>query len=85
MVFKVISSEQIRAARAMLHWTAEDLAAAANIGVATIRRMEVMKGIPSGQVRTLHAIQEALENAGIEFLGSREDSPGVRLHTRRDQ
>jgi len=41
--------------------------------------MEVMEGVPSGQVRTLLAIKEALESAGIEFLGTPDDQPGVRL------
>jgi hypothetical protein len=44
--------------------------------------MEVMEGMPSGQVRTLMAIKEALENAGVEFIGTPEDHPGVRLLTR---
>jgi len=38
-----------------------------------------MAGIPSGQVRTLKAIKEALEGAGVEFLGTPTDGPGVRL------
>ena len=41
--------------------------------------MEVMDGIPSGQVRTLVAIEEAFGAAGIEFIGTSEDAPGVRL------
>jgi hypothetical protein len=45
--------------------------------------MEVMEGVPSGQVRTLMAIKEALENAGVEFIGTPEDHPGVRLLTKR--
>jgi hypothetical protein len=45
--------------------------------------MEVMEGVPSGQVRTLMAIKEALENAGVEFIGAPEDHPGVRLLTKR--
>jgi hypothetical protein len=41
--------------------------------------MEVMDGIPSGQVRTLIAIENAFGAAGIEFIGTPEDAPGVRL------
>jgi len=44
--------------------------------------MEVMEGVPSGQVRTLLAIKEALESAGVEFIGSLTDNPGVRLKTK---
>lgn len=38
-----------------------------------------MDGVPSGQVRTLIAIKEALEAAGVEFIGTPDDRPGVRL------
>jgi len=41
--------------------------------------MEVMEGVPAGQVRTLQAIKMALEAAGVEFVGTPEDRPGVRL------
>jgi len=75
----LISSAQIRAARALLRWSAVDLSAASGIGTATLQRMEVMEGVPSGQVRTLLAIKEALEAAGVEFIGTPDDRPGVRL------
>lgn len=75
----MISSAQIRAARALLRWSAVDLSAASGIGTATLQRMEVMEGVPSGQVRTLLAIKEALEAAGVEFIGTPDDRPGVRL------
>jgi len=77
----MISTGQVRAARALLRWTAEDLANAAEVGVATIRRMEVLDGVPAGNVKTLIAIQQALEDAGIEFIGSPDDGPGVRLRS----
>jgi len=75
----MISTEQIRAARALLRWTAQNLADASGIGVATIRRMELMDGVPSGQVRTIEALRVALEAAGVEFVGSPSDAPGVRM------
>jgi hypothetical protein len=58
------------------------LADASGVGVATIRRMEVTEGVPSGQIRSLLAIQSALEAAGVEFVGSPYDNPGVRLKTK---
>lgn len=79
----MISSAQIKAARALLGWTAQELADVSEVGVATIRRMEVMEGVPSGNTKTLSAIQAALEEAGIEFIGSPNDSPGVRLRTQK--
>lgn len=78
----MISTDQIRAARALLRWSAQQLADASGVGVATIRRMEVVDGIPSGQIRSLLAIQTALVSAGVEFVGSPTDNPGVRLKTK---
>ncbi len=75
----MISSEQIRAARALIRWSALDLAQNTGIGVATIRRIEMADGIPSSNAKTLDQIQKTFEAAGIEFVGTPEDSPGVRL------
>jgi len=65
----------------MLRITADELAASSGVGVATIRRFELMFGVPSGNARSLESIQLALENSGIEFIGSPDDRPGVRLKT----
>jgi transcriptional regulator with XRE-family HTH domain len=75
----VIISEQIRAARQLLRITADDLANLSGVGVATIRRYELMTGVPSGNARSVEAIQQALEANGVEFVGTPEDRPGVRL------
>lgn len=58
------------------------LSQASGVGTATLQRMEVMQGVPSDQVRALVAIQEALELAGVEFIGSPADNLGVRLKTK---
>ena len=81
----MISTEQIRAARALLRWTAQKLADVSGVGVATIRRIELMDGVPSGQVRTIEALRGALEDAGVEFVGSPSDRPGVRLKLAGDK
>ncbi|WP_183943356.1 helix-turn-helix transcriptional regulator [Sphingomonas sp. BK580] len=73
-----------KAARALLDWTAEDLAKAASIGVATIRRFETGAEI---RAETSIAIQGALETGGVEFVeagatmrpGKSAAGPGVRL------
>lgn len=75
----MITSDQIRAARALLNWSADDLAKSANVGIATIRRFELQRGIPTGQVRILESIKSALESNGIDFVGTPDDCPGVRL------
>ena len=77
----MITSGQIRAARALLKWSATDLSQKSQVGTATSQRMEVMEGVPSGNVRTLSAIQATLEKAGVEFIGSPVDAPGVRLRS----
>lgn len=74
-----LSSAQLRAARALLRWSALDLAKAAKIGVATIRRVEVIDGvIPVTQANEL-AIRRALEAAGVEFIDENGGGAGVRL------
>ena len=75
----MISSCQVRAARALLRWSALDLAQRSGIGVATIRRLELVDGVPSSNARTLMQIQHSLEAAGIEFIGTPDDGPGLRL------
>ena len=75
----MISSHQIRAARALLLWSAEVLAKESGVGVATIRRLELAQGLPSSNVNTLSAIKTALESAGVEFLGTPQQGAGVRF------
>ena len=74
-----ISSDQIRAARALLRWSAQKLAAESGVGIATIKRYEVMEGVPAGNSRVINALRAALESGGVEFIGSPEDGPGVRM------
>lgn len=81
----MISGLHIRAARALLRWSAKDLAEASNVGVATIRRYELHDGVPPGTINILNTIQTALEAAGIEFLGTSEDGPGVRLKSKSNR
>ena len=81
----MITSGQIRAGRALLRWSSADLSKNSGVGTATIQRMEVMEGVPSGQVRTIEALRVALEAAGVEFVGSPSDAPGVRLRGRPEE
>ena len=81
MLKALITTNQIRAARALIRWTALDLAESSGIAISTIKRYELMDGVPAGNVKTLVAIQQALEVAGIEFIGSPDDGPGVRLRS----
>ena len=80
----MITSGQIRAARALLKWHASELAVKSGIGIATIKRYEVAESVPNAHVKTLTAIKAALEAAGIEFIGTPDKNPGVRLLTDKD-
>lgn len=79
----MITSEQIRAARSMLRITVADLSLASGVGIATIKRIEAHSGIPPANARTLDLLGKALTVGGIEFVGSPEDRPGVRLSSRQ--
>jgi len=74
----LITSRQIKAARALLGLTAAKLAEISNIGFTTIIRLESFDGVPAGNVKTLEAVQSALEKAGIEFIGTPDSGAGVR-------
>ena len=64
----------------MLKWSGVELSRIAGVSLSSIRRVEASSGVPEGQqVKTLLAIQQALEKGGIEFIGTPEDAPGVRL------
>lgn len=75
----MITSGQIRAARAFLKWTGKELAEASGVAFSTLMRLETGEGVPGAQAKTLETIQKAFESAGIEFIGTPEDGPGVRL------
>jgi transcriptional regulator with XRE-family HTH domain len=78
-----LSSPQIRAARALLRWTAADLAAAANIGVTTVRRAELTDSETAMTRANDLAVRQALEAAGVEFIDENGGGAGVRLRDRQ--
>lgn len=76
---KTITGAQLRAARALIRWSADDLAKAANVGVATVRRAEAADGPINMVPNNLTAIRQALENAGVILVEENGQGPGVRL------
>ncbi|WP_058835063.1 helix-turn-helix domain-containing protein [Luteimonas abyssi] len=82
----MISSAQMRAARALLGIDQRTLARMAGISLPTIQRMEASDGTVRGVVGTLTRVVEALEAAGIELIGNDQPSQargrGVRLKER---
>ena len=78
----MITSAQIKAARALLGITVANLAELAGVGFTTIIRLESADGVPNGNIKTFEAVQKAFEKAGIEFIGTSEDGAGVRFKSR---
>jgi transcriptional regulator with XRE-family HTH domain len=70
-----MSPAQSRAARALLDWSQETLAARASVSVTTLRNFERGASVPV--TNNLAAIRTALETAGVEFTNG--GAPGVRL------
>ena len=80
-----LASAQIRAARALLRWSAADLARQSRLGVNTIRRAEVADQGTSLTAANELAIRSALEAAGVEFIDENGGGPGVRLRKRQQK
>ena len=76
---KPITGAQLRAARALLKWSAQDVADAAQLGVATIRRAESEDGEIGATPANAAAIRRALESAGVQFIAENGGGAGVRL------
>lgn len=80
--FPMITGSQIRAARALLGWTTQELSARCGVHYATLSKAEQIDDVPNVRATTLAAVQKALETAGIIFMDgsySGEAGPGVRL------
>ena len=78
-----LTSEVIRAARALLRWDQRNLAKASSISLPTIKRLESKPGALEAHTSTVEAITRALENAGVEFIAENGGGPGVRLRKRQ--
>jgi transcriptional regulator with XRE-family HTH domain len=74
-----VSIRQIKAARALLAWSQQELAAAADVSVPTIKRLEASDGPLGGRSETGEKIRKALQGAGVEFISDDGGGPGVRL------
>ena len=79
----MISSAQMRAARALLGIDQRQRAALAGVSLPTIQRMEASDGNVRGVVESLTRVVEALDAAGIALIGEGAASPsggrGLRL------
>src|SRR5688572_20797275 len=74
----VLTPAQLRAARALLGWSREDLADKSGVGANTTKDFEINDSNP--KLRTVQMWMRSLEQAGVIFLNETEaDGPGVRL------
>ena len=79
----MMTSGQLRAARALLGIDQKALASLADVSLPTIQRMEASEGVVRGTVETLTKVIEALHRAGVDLIGDNARSEaggrGVRL------
>ena len=78
-----VSIRQVKAARALLAWSQEQLSEAAKVSLPTIKRLEAIDGPLGGRSQTTCRIKQALEKAGVEFIDENGGGPGVRLRHAR--
>ena len=78
-----ITSELIRAARALLRWEQRDLAQASGVSLTTIKRLEITPGTLAAHSSTVAALRRALESAGIEFTNGSAPGVCIRIKGRR--
>lgn len=74
----MITSAQIRSARGLLNWSRKELAEHSGVSFASMMRLESFVGVPASNFKTLEAIKNAFEEAGVEFIGTPEEGAGVR-------
>ncbi len=78
----MLDGAQLRGARAMLGWSAGQLAAASKVSLATIQRAETGDGPVRMTAANVELIRRTLEAAGVEFIPENGGGVGVRLRTR---
>ena len=74
-----LTGAQIRAARALVRWSAAELAKQAKLGRITITRAESVDGKTSLTEANADAVRRALEAAGVEFIPENGGGAGVRM------
>ena len=74
---------QVKAARALLAWSQQDLARASGVSAPTLGRLEAADGVLGGRSETAVKIRAALEKAGVEFIDENGGGVGVRLRKPR--
>ena len=79
----LVTTRQIKAARALLGWSQADLAHWSGVSEPTVARLESVDGELGGREGTGDKIRTAIEAAGVEFIQENGGGLGVRLRKRR--
>lgn len=79
----MVTTRQIKAARALLGWSQADLARHSGVSEPTIARLEAADGDLGGRENTGQKIRDAIENAGIQFFEENGGGEGARLRKPR--
>lgn len=77
MSIPTVSIRQIKAARALLGWSQEELAEKSGVSTPTVKRLESSEGPLGGRAETATKLIRALEAGGVAFINGGQ--PGVRL------
>jgi predicted transcriptional regulator len=80
-----VSIRQVKAARALLGWSQDDLAKHSGVSAPTVKRLEAAEGDIGGRAETGEALVTALQDAGVEFISENGGGAGVRLTKRQRQ
>jgi predicted transcriptional regulator len=79
----MVTTRQIKAARALLGWSQADLARNSGVSEPTIARLEAADGDLGGRENTGQKIRGAIEAAGIQFFEENGGGEGARLRKPR--
>ena len=74
-----MTGEQLRAGRAVLKMTRDQLAEASGVSAPTIKRLEAMDGLLSGHTTTIQSLERAMIELGLTFIPENGGGAGVRL------
>jgi len=81
----MITGAQVRMARALLRWSAQELADRSGVAVSTIKRMEGDDGFPAARGGNIEAVYRTLRDAGVDLIPENGGGAGVRLRKPPEQ
>lgn len=76
----MIDGRQVRAARAMLGWSREELLDASGISMSALLRLE--GALADTRISTLSKVVRTLNQAGIEFVSREDGAIGVMMRVK---